>query len=484
MREALDLLKPILEDESVLKIVQNAKFDMVALARYGIALTAIDDPCLMSYALDAGRAEHLPAELAGRLLGYTCLTEKEVMGSGRNAVALDRVEVARATEYAGEETDIGLRLWMILKPRLAAESVTTVYETLERPLAPVLAEMERAGVKVERATLASLSLLLRPDHRPARGRDQGACRRGLQYRLAEAARRDPVRQDEPARRAAHQDRAPGAPMPRRSRSWRPKATSCRARCSTGGCSPSSRAPIPTRCPPISIPRPGRVHTSYALAATTTGRLSSQEPNLQNIPVRTAEGRAIRKAFVAEKGKKLISADYSQIELRVLAHMADTPTLRQAFADGLDIHAMTASEMFGVPIEGMDPGIRRRAKAINFGIVYGISSVGLAAQLGIGRSEAGAYIKTYFERFPGIRDYMEAMKAEARRTGLRQDAVRAEGALPRDQHQEPEPARQLRARGDQRADPGLCRRHHPPRHDPHGAGARRGRLIRAHADAGA
>ena len=164
------------------------------------------------------------------------------------------------------------------------------------------------------------------------------------------------------------------------------------------------------------PETGRVHTSYALAATTTGRLSSLEPNLQNIPVRTSEGRAIRKAFVSDKGKRLISADYSQIELRVLAHMADTPTLRQAFADGLDIHAMTASEMFGVPIEGMDPAIRRRAKAINFGIVYGISAVGLAAQLGIGRSEAGAYIKTYFERFPGIRDYMEATKAEARRQG--------------------------------------------------------------------
>ena len=164
------------------------------------------------------------------------------------------------------------------------------------------------------------------------------------------------------------------------------------------------------------PETGRVHTSYALAATTTGRLSSLEPNLQNIPVRTSEGRAIRKAFVSDKGKRLISADYSQIELRVLAHMADTPTLRQAFADGLDIHAMTASEMFGVPIEGMDPAIRRRAKAINFGIVYGISAVGLAAQLGIPRGEAGAYIKTYFERFPGIRDYMEATKAEARRQG--------------------------------------------------------------------
>src|SRR5262249_15725642 len=199
----------------------------------------------------------------------------------------------------------------------------------------------------------------------------------------------------------------------RSRSLPRRAMSCRARFSTGGCSPNSKTPIPTPLPHPSIPNRPPPH---ALAATTTGRLWSLEPNLQNIPVRTSEGRAIRKAFVPAKGKRLISADYSQIELRVLAHMADTPTLRQAFADGLDIHAMTASELFGVPIEGMNPAIRRRAKTINFGIVYGISSVGLAAQLGIGRSEAGAYIKTYFERFPGIRDYMEQTKAEARRQG--------------------------------------------------------------------
>ena len=415
MREALDLLKPILEDISVLKIVQNAKFDMVALARYGIAPTGIDDPCLMSYALDAGRAEHLPDQLAGRLMGYTCLSEKEVLGSGRNAVSFAQVPVARATEYAGEETDIGLRLWMILKPRLAAESVTTVYETLERPLAPVLALMERAGVMVERATLSSLSLAFAKTI--ARLEDEIRALAGEDFNIGSPKQLGEILFDKmslPGGRrtktgawstdavALEELAAEGHDLPRKVLDWRVLA--------------KLKSTYTDALPAYIHPETGRVHTSYALAATTTGRLSSQDPNLQNIPVRTQEGRAIRKAFVAEKGKKLISADYSQIELRVLAHMADTPTLRQAFADGLDIHAITASEMFGVPIEGMDPGIRRKAKAINFGIIYGISSVGLAAQLGISRSEAGAYIKTYFERFPGIRDYMEAMKAEARRQG--------------------------------------------------------------------
>jgi DNA polymerase-1 len=415
MREALDLLKPILEDEAVLKIVQNAKFDMVALARYGIALTAIDDPCLMSYALDAGRAEHLPEQLASRLLGYTCLTEKEVMGSGRNAVGLDRVDLARATEYAGEETDIGLRLWLILKPRLAAESVTAVYETLERPLAPVLADMQRAGVKVEKSALASLSLSfaqtiarLEDEIRELAAEDFNI---GSPKQLGEilfdkmslpGGRRTKTGAWSTDAAALEELAAEGHELPRKVLDWRLVA--------------KLKSTYTDAIPNFIHPETGRVHTTYALAASTTGRLASVDPNLQNIPVRTSEGRAIRKAFIAEKGKKLISADYSQIELRVLAHMADIAALRQAFADGLDIHAMTASEMFGVPIKGMDPNIRRRAKAINFGIVYGISSVGLAAQLGIRRSEAGAYIKTYFERFPGIRDYMEAMKETARRHG--------------------------------------------------------------------
>ena len=415
LREALDMLKPVLEDEAVLKIMSNAKPDMVALARYGIALDAVDDPCLMSYALDAGRAEHLPPKLAGNLLGYTCMAEKEVLGTGKSAVGFDRVDVARATEFAGEEVDIGLRLWTVLKPRLAAESVTTVYETLERPLQPVLAAMERSGIKVERAALASLSGSFAQTI--ARLEDEIRELAGEEFNIGSPKQLGEILFDKMSLAGGRKTKtgawstdaaaleelaAEGHELPQKVLEWRLLA--------------KLKSTYTDALPHYIHAETGRVHTRYVLASTTTGRLASQEPNLQNIPVRTQEGRSIRKAFVAEKGKKLISADYSQIELRVLAHMADTPTLRQAFADGLDIHAMTASEMFGVPIEGMDPGIRRRAKAINFGIIYGISAVGLAAQLGIPRGEAAAYINTYFERFPGIKDYMEQMKAEARRTG--------------------------------------------------------------------
>jgi DNA polymerase-1 len=416
LRAALDLLKPVLEDESVLKIVTDAKFDMMAFARYGIALEAIDDPCLMSYALDAGRAGHLPEELGGALLGHTCLTPKEVLGSGRSAVNFDLVSIPRAAEYAGEEADLALRLWLVLKPRLAAEHVTAVYETLERPIAAVLAAMERAGVRVERSALAALSGSFAQTI--ARLEDEIRALAGEDFNIGSPKQLGEILFDKMSLPGGTRTKtgawstdastleelaAMGHELPRKVLDWRLLA--------------KLKSTYTDALPTYINPDTGRVHTSYALAATTTGRLASTEPNLQNIPVRTAEGRAIRKAFVAEKGKKLISADYSQIELRVLAHMADVAALRQAFADGLDIHAMTASEMFGVPIAGMDPNIRRRAKAINFGIVYGISAVGLAAQLGIDRSEAGAYIKTYFERFPGIRDYMEAMKAEARRQGF-------------------------------------------------------------------
>ncbi len=416
LREALDLLKPILEDESVLKIVAGAKPDMVALARYGIALQAVDDPCLISYALDAGRADHAPAKLAAARLGHTALTEKEVLGTGKSAIAFDLVEVARTTEAAGEEADIAFRLWMLLKPRLAAEQVTTVYETLERPLQPVLAAMERAGIKVERSALANLSgafaqtiARLEDEIRDLAGEDFNI---GSPKQLGEilfekmslpGGRKTKTAAWSTDAAALEELAAEGHDLPRKVLEWRLLA--------------KLRSTYTDALPAYIHAETGRVHTRYMLASTTTGRLASHEPNLQNIPVRTKEGRSIRKAFVAEKGKTLISADYSQIELRVLAHMADTPTLRQAFADGLDIHAMTASEMFGVPIEGMDPAVRRRAKAINFGIIYGISAVGLGAQLGIPRGEAAAYINTYFERFPGIKDYMEAMKAEVKRSGF-------------------------------------------------------------------
>ncbi len=416
IRDALALLKPVLEDEAVLKILAGAKPSIVALARYGIRLSPIDDPTLISYALDAGRADHTPAKHAAALFGHTCLTEKEILGTGKSAIPFDRVDVARATAYAGEEADVALRLWTVLKPRLAAESVTTVYETLERPLQSVLAEMEQSGIKVERATLARLSgsfaqtiARLEDEIRALAGEDFNI---GSPKQLGEilfdkmslpGGRRTKTGAWSTDAAALEDLAAEGHELPRKVLEWRLLA--------------KLKSTYTDALPAYIHAETGRVHTRYVLASTTTGRLASHEPNLQNIPVRTKEGRAIRKAFVAEKGKTLISADYSQIELRVLAHMADTPTLRQAFADGLDIHAMTASEMFGVPIEGMDPGVRRRAKAINFGIIYGISAVGLAAQLGIPRGEAAAYIKTYFERFPGIKDYMEAMKAEAKRSGL-------------------------------------------------------------------
>jgi DNA polymerase I len=412
---ALDLIKPVLEHDSVLKIVANAKFDIIALARRGIDLSSFDDPCLMSYALDAGRAGHLPEELAGSLLGHSCLTPKEVMGTGKSAVSFDRVPVGRAAEYAGEEADIALRLWLVLKPRLAAEHVTTVYESLERPLSPVLALMERTGVRVDRSFLGSLSGKFA--HELASLEKEIGALAGEEFNIGSPKQLGEILFDKMGLPGGRKTKtgawstdasileelaASGHELPRKILDWRQLA--------------KLKSTYTDALPGFIDAQTGRVHTSYVLAATTTGRLSSQDPNLQNIPVRTEAGRAIRKAFIAEPGKQLISADYSQIELRVLAHMADIAALRQAFADDLDIHAMTASEMFGVAIEGMEPAVRRRAKAINFGIIYGISAFGLANQLGIGRAEAADYINTYFQRFPGIRDYMEATKAEARRSG--------------------------------------------------------------------
>jgi DNA polymerase-1 len=413
--EALPLLKPVLEDDAVLKIIAEAKPAMVALARHGIALDTVDDPSLISYALDAGRADHSLAKRTSALFGHTCLTEKEVLGTGKSAITFDRAEVARATEAAGEEADAAMRLWTVQKPRLPSEHVTTVYETLERPLQPVLADMERAGIKVDRAMLARLSGSFAQTI--ARLEDQIRELAGEDFNIGSPKQLGEILFDKMSLPGGRKTKtgawstdaavledlaAEGHDLPQKILEWRQLS--------------KLKSTYTDALPAYINADTGRVHTRYVLASTTTGRLASQEPNLQNIPVRTAEGREIRKAFVAESGKTLISADYSQIELRVLAHMADTPTLRQAFADGLDIHAMTASEMFDVPIEDMDPSIRRRAKAINFGIIYGISAVGLGAQLGIPRGEAAAYIKTYFERFPGIKDYMEATKAEAKHSG--------------------------------------------------------------------
>ncbi|WP_417667929.1 DNA polymerase I [Roseibium sp.] len=415
MAEALEALKPMLEDRGVLKIAQNLKYDWLVMTRHGIDITPFDDTMLLSYALDAGKGGNGMDELSERWLGHKPIPFKEICGSGKSMITFDKVEIEKATAYAAEDADVTLRLWQVLKPRLASERMASVYETLERPMVPVLARMEKRGISVDRQMLSRLS------------GDFAQGMAGLESEIYELAgenfnigspkqlgdilfgkmslpggKKTKTGAWSTSASVLEDLAAEGHELPSRIVSWRQLS--------------KLKSTYSDALPGFINPETKRVHTSYSLAATTTGRLSSSEPNLQNIPVRTEEGRKIRKAFVATPGHKLISADYSQIELRVLAHMADIPQLKQAFEDGLDIHAMTASEMFGVPIEGMDPMVRRRAKAINFGIIYGISAFGLAAQLGIARGEASNYIKTYFERFPGIKDYMEATKKEVHANG--------------------------------------------------------------------
>ncbi|GBE43885.1 DNA polymerase I [bacterium BMS3Bbin10] len=420
--QALAALKPLLEDPGVLKIGQNLKYDLLVLANHGIEVAPMDDTMLISYALDAGRGRHGMDELALRHLGHVCIPFKEVAGTGKSALTFDQVPIDKASEYAAEDADVTLRLWLALKPRLAAEGMCTVYETLERPLAPVLARMERRGVHVERQVLSRLS-----GHFAQKlGRLEASIRKaaGTDFNIASPRQLGEILFDKmglpggrrtksgqwETRAGVLDDLAGNEDLPEAARGFVAELQEWRQLSKL-------KSTYTDALPEHINPQTNRIHTSYAMAATSTGRLASTDPNLQNIPIRTAEGREIRKAFVAEKGNKLISADYSQIELRVLAHMADIPALKQAFEDGLDIHAMTASEMFGVPVEGMDASVRRRAKAINFGIIYGISAFGLANQLGISRAEAGDYIKTYFQRFPGIRDYMEATKETARKQGF-------------------------------------------------------------------
>ena len=413
--DVLAALKPILEHPGILKIGQNLKYDITIFQRRGINVSPIDDTMLLSYALDSGVNGHGMDELAEVHLGLKPISFKDVAGSGKSQVTFDLVALDEATKYAAEDADITLRLWHVLKPRLAAEHRATVYETLERPLVPVLAAMEREGILVDRTVLARLSAEF------AKGAD------ALETEVHKLAG-EPFNLGSPKQlgeilygkmgltggkktatgawstdsQVLEDLAGEGIELARKLLDWRQltKLRSTYTDALTGHINPQT----------------GRVHTSYSLAATSTGRLSSTDPNLQNIPVRTPEGRQIRTAFIASPGHKLVSADYSQIELRVLAHIANIPQLKKAFADGLDIHAMTASEMFSVPVEGMDPAIRRRAKAINFGIIYGISAFGLANQLSISREEAGLYIKTYFERFPGIKDYMEHTKSFCRANG--------------------------------------------------------------------
>lgn len=412
---ALKLLKPLLEDAGTLKVGQNLKYDLSVLHRYGIDVAPFDDTMLISYVLDAGKGGHGMDELARRHLGHQPITFADVAGTGRNKVTFDRVAIDKATAYAAEDADVTLRLWRMMKPRLVAEHRVTVYETLERPLVPVLARMERAGIAIDRNMLSRLSgdfsqILARLEEEiqeDAGERFQVSSPKQIGDVLfgkmgLPGAKKTPSGQWATPATLLEELAQAGHDLPKKILNWRQLSKLK----STYTDSLQEHADRGTN----------RVHTSFALAATTTGRLSSSDPNLQNIPIRTEEGRRIRRAFVAPEGKKLISADYSQIELRLLAHIADIPQLREAFEQGLDIHAATASAMFGVPLDQMTGDLRRRAKTINFGIIYGISAFGLADRLGIGREEASAFIKQYFERFPGIRDYIDTTKRSCREKG--------------------------------------------------------------------
>ncbi|SDT36801.1 DNA polymerase I [Bradyrhizobium canariense] len=413
--EALAALRPILESPGILKIGFNIKFNAVMFAQHGIIIRNHDDAQLMSYALDAGRNAHGLDALAERWLGHATMSYGELTGSGKGKLSFDQVAIDRATAYSAEDADVILRLWRVLKPRLVSERMTAVYEMLERPLISVLARMERRGISIDRQVLSRLS------------GDFAQTAARVEAELQELAG-EPINVGSPKQIGDILFGKMGIPGGSKTKTgaWSTSAQILDELAEQGHEFPKKilewrqvsklKSTYTDALPTYVNPQTHRVHTTYALAATTTGRLSSNEPNLQNIPVRTEDGRKIRRAFIASAGHKLVSADYSQIELRLLAEIADIPVLKQAFRDGLDIHAMTASEMFGVPIKDMPAEVRRRAKAINFGIIYGISAFGLANQLGIAREEASAYIKKYFERFPGIRAYMDETRDFCRANG--------------------------------------------------------------------
>jgi DNA polymerase-1 len=414
-REALELLKPVLEDRSILKIGHHLKYDISILARYGVTLTPIDDTLLMTYALDGARFNTM-SELSSHWLGQPGIPIKDLIGSGSKQKTFAEVPIPDAARYAAEDADLTMRLWTILRARLPAENMTVVYETLERPLAPVLARMEGRGISVDRQILSRLSGDFA--QRAAAYEAEATELAGQPFNLGSPKQigdilfgklglpggtKTKTGQWSTGADVLEDLGAQGVPLAKAILEWRQLT--------------KLMGTYTDALPGYINSRTGRVHTSYHQAAVLTGRLSSNEPNLQNIPVRTEDGRKIRTAFVAAPGMRLISADYSQIELRVLAHIADIQALKDAFEEGLDIHAMTASEMFNVPVEGMPADVRRRAKAINFGIIYGISAFGLANQLGIERGVAREYIDTYFTRFPGIKDYMDAQRKRVKQDGF-------------------------------------------------------------------
>ena len=413
---AIEILKPLLENPGVLKIGQNIKYDMAIFAKYGIELGPLDDTMLLSFVLEGGLHGHGMDELSELHLGIKPISFKEVAGTGKAQITFDKVPLEKAVDYAAEDADVTARLHKILKPRLVREHLVSVYETIERPLVPVLASMERNGIRVDPKMLKKLSNDF--EKRMAQLVEEIHKLVGHEFNVGSPKQLGEVLFDEMGIPGGKKGKtgayatgadvledlaAQGHEMPSRVLDWRQLAKL------KGTYTDALQTQINAES--------GRVHTSYQMAGASTGRLASTDPNLQNIPVRTEEGRKIRQAFVPAEGCRFLSADYSQIELRLLAHMADIGTLKDAFLAGADIHALTASEVFGVPMEGMDPTVRRSAKAINFGIIYGISPFGLGRQLAIPQREAKAYIDAYFERYPGIRDYMETTKEFARQNGF-------------------------------------------------------------------
>jgi len=416
LKQAIAALKPLLEDPGVLKVGQNIKYDMLVLARQGIAVAPVDDTMLLSYVLEGGLHGHGMDDLAQLHLDYQTIKFKEVAGSGKNQVTFDQVPLDKALDYAAEDADITLRLYELLKPRLVANRLTTVYETIERPLVPVLVKMEQTGIKVDRDTLRRMS----NDFATRIGELETQIHKlaGRSFNIGSPKQLGEILFDEMSLPGGKKGKtgayatgadvleglaAQGHDLPARVLDWRQLS--------------KLKSTYTDALQNQINPETGRVHTSYSQAIASTGRLSSNDPNLQNIPVRTEEGRKIRTAFVAEKGHVLLSVDYSQIELRLTADIAEVEALKQAFHEGQDIHAITAAQVFGIPVEGMDPMVRRKAKAINFGIIYGISAFGLAQNLGIPQGEAKAYIEAYFERYPGIRAYMDKTKKEAHEQGF-------------------------------------------------------------------
>ncbi|NRA30274.1 MAG: DNA polymerase I, partial [Parvularculaceae bacterium] len=411
----LEALEPIFTDPTVMKIGQNLKYDLVVLARHGATLHPVDDTMLMSYALESGETGHGMDDLAQRHLGHGCIPFTEIAGKGKKQKTFDQIPIDEATKYAAEDADVTWRLADTLKDQLVNNSMLTVYERIERPLVPVIAQMEQEGIKVDQAELARLSSEFA--QKMAMFEDEAHEKAGEAFNMGSPKQIGEILFGKLGLPGGKKTKtgawatgaeiledlaAEGHEVPKAILGWRQVS--------------KLKSTYTDALVQAIHPETGRVHTSFSLATTTTGRLSSNDPNLQNIPIRTEEGRKIRRAFIAEKGNVIVSADYSQIELRLLAHIGDVPELRRAFQDGIDVHALTASEVFGVPLDEVSSDLRRSAKTINFGIIYGISAFGLSSRLGIERGRAKDYIDSYFAKFPGIRQYMDDTVEKAREIG--------------------------------------------------------------------